>query len=358
MAEDYGDKKHAPTQRRRKRARAEGRVVNSRDLTSAAVLLLAIAALWFFGRQATQSLAAMMTDSFASPQVTSFDSADAVATIARTAMRLAIIVAPLLLGLFATAILMSFTQTGFLFLPSKALPSLNNIDPTKGVQRIASAKSFFRLLHGIGNSVAVVAALILVIQSYTPRLMRMGEMDLPQVAQTIIDCVLGTCVWVGATLLGLAFVDYAIQRWRLEQELRMTDEELREELRELNGPAAVNDRRRERQRTSLRPRNDDVEGVIVLPTHQVSIADVIVTSPAGTVIALKYNPMTMNAPKVVAKGQGREGERLLAEANRCGIRTVQNTLLAEHQYREIGIGDEIPNVLYPAVARIFRSTAA
>lgn len=344
MAESGDEKKHVPTQRRRQKARAEGQVAQSQDLTSAVLLLAALAALWFFGAQAAGQLAGTIADGLSSTSIGSLTTEDAAHTIMRSSLRVGIAVVPILIALLATGILINVTQTGFLFLPNKVAPSLTNINPATGLGRIVSMAATARLGFGLVKTAMICGIAYAAIHHYGFRIANLANSDVQQVAGTLFDCLMGTCTWIAAGLLALAVLDYGFQRWKHERDLMMTDQELREEMKETEGDPAIVDQRKQSQRNATIRRTET----------QITSADVIITGPNSTAIALQYNPMTMAAPTVVAKGRGESAASIERTARRNNILIVDRPLLAEHQFRTTSVGSEITADQYQVVAQILR----
>lgn len=147
---------------------------------------------------------------------------------------------------------------------------------------------------------------------------------------------------VALLLLVLAILDYGYQKFRNEQELKMTKQEIKEEMRRMEGDPKVKQRRRQvaMQLISKRLKRD-------VPT-----ADVVVTNPTELAIALKYDGAEMRAPKVVAKGQGHMARRIREIAIEHGVPIVERRPLARAMYRMVEVGQEIPEEFYSAVAEI------
>ncbi|NND97793.1 MAG: EscU/YscU/HrcU family type III secretion system export apparatus switch protein [Pirellulaceae bacterium] len=346
MAESSADKKHSATQRRRQRAREAGQVARSQDLSSAVLLLAALGTLWFFGGHAAEHLAAALVDGISETQIQPLAIEDASHTLTRSTGRLAIAALPVLIAMMITGVLINITQTGFLLLPAKLVPSLQNINPVTGAQRIASLPALARLGFGLVKVAAVATVSYGALRHYGDRVMNLAALEVPQIARTLFDCLMGTCVAIGGALFVLALADYAFQRWKNERDLMMTDEELKQELRETEGNPEVKNRRKQLWRT----------GSITADRSAVLSADVVVTSESGVAIAMQYNPMTMAAPVIVAKGSGDTADAIQSAADRNGIPVTERSLLAEHQFRYMDVGAEIPAQQYQAVADVLRST--
>ena len=247
MAEFAADKKHAPTAMRRKKARQEGHVAHSSDLTSALLLLVALGAIWMVGGRAVSQLSMALSESLASPVIADYDASTASHQMLSISLKAAVSFAPILLAMFAIAILVHLIQTGMAFSPKRVMPSLNHVNPMSGLQKLFSIASLIRLGFGLVKVAAIVAVSYAAMRSYGTPLMSLGAMSLSQMCQVLFQCVTATCFWIGLSLLGFAIVDYGYQRFRLERELMMTDEELREELKDIEGDPTMFEHRRELQ---------------------------------------------------------------------------------------------------------------
>jgi flagellar biosynthetic protein FlhB len=147
---------------------------------------------------------------------------------------------------------------------------------------------------------------------------------------------------VGILLLVFALVDYAFQRWNFIQSLKMTKQEIKEEFKEMEGNPEVKARIREMQRRFISQNL----------AREVPKADVVITNPTHIAVALKYDPHYMNAPVVIAKGEGPIAERIKALAKENDIYVIENKPLARSLYQIVDVGEEIPAEFFEAVARI------
>jgi len=158
----------------------------------------------------------------------------------------------------------------------------------------------------------------------------------------MINLALTTALWVGIALFALALLDFAYQRWKHEQDLRMTRQEVVEEMKNMQGDPQVMARRRAVQRQMALNRMGD----------KVPQADVIVTNPTELAIAIQYNPEEMAAPIVVAKGAGVLAQRIRRLALEHNIPVVERKPLAQLLYKEVEPGHPVPDGSYAAVAEV------
>jgi flagellar biosynthetic protein FlhB len=140
----------------------------------------------------------------------------------------------------------------------------------------------------------------------------------------------------------LAFLEYLFQRWRLQTQLRMSRQEVKEEMREQEGDPHIKGRLRQLRQKMAKQRM----------MAEVPKADVVITNPTHLAIALRYRPEEMTAPRVVAKGAGFVAQRIREIARSSSIPIMENKPLARVLYRQVEVGHEIPESLYRTVAEV------
>lgn len=344
MSDSSGDKKHSATEKRRRQAREDGQVVKSQDLTSAALLLASLAALNYLGPPACERIAGSMAEALSTPYLKSMTTEDASHWLLHNATGLAIAAVPMLITMFIAGVLVNITQTGLLLSTKKLEPKLSNISPLAGAKRILSLQGMAKLGFGVFKVgiIAVVAYLSLV--HHSEQIMHMAGLSVPQIATVLFSSLLGTCLWIGSALFVLAILEYAFQKWKQEQDLMMSDQEIRDEMKESEGDPQVAARRRQVQRQMMMQRaENDVPG-----------ADVVVSNPTELAIAIKYDPLTMPAPTVVAKGAGVLAQKIRRVALENGVPVVERKPLAQVLYKTVEVGDIVPTDQYQAVAEVLR----
>jgi flagellar biosynthetic protein FlhB len=242
--------------------------------------------------------------------------------------------------LLAAAVAVNLGQTGLLFLPEKLALDLRRLDPLQGLQRIFSLPSLARLLFGLFKIALIATVAVVVLYNQRNAILGLAALDLPEMSAYLADMLLWTAIKVAVALLILAIFDYAFQRW--ERELKMTPQEVREELKNLEGDPLITARRRAVQRQLMLHRLSDA----------VPKADVVVTNPTELAVAIQYDPQEMEAPIVVAKGAGVLAQRIRRLALEQGIPIVEKKPLAQALYKEVEINHPIPRDKYAAVAEV------
>jgi flagellar biosynthesis protein FlhB len=344
MADSAGDKKHEATEYRRRKAREEGNVARSQDLGSAALLLVGVLLLHATGPGILDSLAGLLSEQLGNPYEWATDSRTWLTRMMRAIAQCGLAMLPLMAGVWMTSMVVHFAQVGPLWLPDKLAPDLNRINPLQGVQRIFSILNASRLGFGLIKISLVVGILFLGVWGRWDAILALGGTGIETASRFVWETLLELCRNVAIALLMLSLVDYGFQRWKYEQDLRMTDEELREEFKMTQGDPHTKARRRRVQRELAHQR-----------LHaDVPKADVIITNPTELAVALQYDPLTMKAPIVLAKGADLVAARIRKIALEHGIPIVERKPLAQALFHQVDIGKPIPVNEYSAVAEVLK----
>ncbi|MBI3838922.1 MAG: EscU/YscU/HrcU family type III secretion system export apparatus switch protein [Planctomycetia bacterium] len=349
MAEHDGEKSQDPTPHRRQQVREAGHVAHSQDLSSAGLLLGSLVILIFTGGALLNFLGAMLGGYLSGgPWLASVQSgAQANADLVMSQWNalvpgLAKVLLPVLGLILLLAIALNVLQMGVWFLPHKLLPDFSRVNPLAGLSRLFSTANAARLAFGVFKIAVVAGVAIVSVYHQRHAIAALSGHDLPQIASLAWNICLWTCIKIGIALCVLAILDYGYQRWRHEQDLKMTPQEMREEMRNLQGDPQVIARRRGVQRQLAMNRL----------SQSVPKADVVIANPAEPVVALRYNSASMAAPVVAAKGTGLIAARIRQLALENGIPIVEKPALAEALYKEVDLNRTVPDKLYGTVAEV------
>lgn len=342
MADSDADKSQEATPHRRQQAREEGQIAQSQDLASAAVLLLSLLALWMFAEGIFTYFGTLCREQLGGEAWLTADAAFAVRQWYRVIYDLGRVVLPLLGLIMLAAVAAHVMQVGFLFLPGKVTLDPTHLDPVKGLGRVFSIQSVVRLAFGIFKVIVVAAVAYASLSKERAMVLRLSDLAVGEIAVFIVQSLFWTTVKIAAALLALALLDYLFQRWKYEKDISMTTQEIREEMKSLEGDPQMISRRRAVQRQLAASRL----------SAAVPKADVVVTNPTELAIAIQYDPETMAAPIVVAKGAGPIAKRIRELALENGIPIVEKKPLAQALYREVDVNHPIPHDKYAAVAEI------
>ena len=343
MAEDFGDKTEAPTPRRRQEAREQGQIARSPDLSAAVLILGIMMLLSWTGPRLVGSLRSLVETMLGRQSLSDFTTGGLHNSLAGAVQSVAIAMAPLMLGVLLIAILINLAQVGLNFNTQRLAPNLGALNPIKGFSKVfGGGQGFMQFAMSLGKMLLVGLTAYSAVHGRLAEIVSVQQLTFLQIFGLGAGIVWSIIIRIGVLLLILALIDYAWQRWRLEKQLRMTKQEVKEELRRMEGDPKIKQRRRQIAIRMLQKRlHKDV------PT-----ADVVVTNPTEFAIALKYDSTRMHAPRVVAKGQGFIAMKIREIAIAHGVPILERKPLARALYKLVDVGQEIPEQFYSAVAEI------
>jgi len=342
MADDFGDKTEAPTPRRRIEAREQGNIARSPDLSSAVMLLGMLVMLNWYGQGIVVALRAVMDRMLGPASLQDFSPVRASQSFAHAVEQVGRAMLPLFIGAILIAVVVNLAQVGLFFNTKRLQPNFAALNPLRGAGKLFKGQGFMQLAMNF------VKLLLVGWVAYSAISGRIGEIAMAQGLQFGQIFNLGASLVysigmrIATVLLVLAILDYIYQRFRIEKELKMTKEEVKEEMKRMEGDPKIKSRRRQiAQQAAMQRLKKDV------PT-----ADVVVTNPTHFAVALKYDPTGMAAPRVIAKGQDFLALKIREIAAESGVPILERPPLARTLYRTVEVGQEIPEQLYAAVAEI------
>lgn len=344
MAESAGDKKHEATPYRRQKAREQGQIARSQDLGSALVLLCAVSILSWFGPTVLRTLADIMVSSMKTTSYWTTSSRSASGLINMSFLQCLYAVLPVMLSVCAVVLANNWLQVGFLFLPEKLNLDWNRVNPLSGFQRLFALPNIARIGFGLLKIGLVVVVISFGVWGRWDIILGSHHLTAGEVGGLIWSTTIDMCMRTAGVLLILAIFDYGFQWWKIEQDLRMTDDEMRDELKMMNGDPQMAARRRAFQRQLMMNRIQST----------VPKADVVITNPTELAIAIQFDPKTMPAPVVLAKGAGEVAARIRKIALEHGVPVVERKPLAQALYKTVDIGQIVPVDQYKAVAEVLR----
>lgn len=340
--ESFGEKTEAPTSQRLDEAKQRGQVPRSSDLTGAIVLLAGMSALYLVGGRLAQSLMGILQSMlrFGDVHVLGIDTL--LREAAGSAQTMAWALAPVLGALVVAAIAANLIQSGPVFSVQPVTPSFEKLSPLKGFGRIFSKRAAMRFVSSLSKLVAIAWVSFMVIAADWEKIVALSGASVSDIATTGGHLVLSLGLKVAAVFVVLALLDYLYQRWQFTQDLRMTKQEVREEMKRMEGDPLIREQRRHIQRQMIMHRM----------SAEVPKADAVITNPTHYAIAIRYDTDTMAAPKVVAKGADYLAKRIREIAMEHNVPIIEKAPLARALYRAVEIGQEVPLEFYRAVAEV------
>lgn len=341
-SDENGEKTERPTDHRRQEAREQGNIARSADLNAAALLLGAAGAMWFSGPALVSNLSNVLKDSLEQPAWQTLDRGLAIEQGIKLLGSIAGGVLPLLLTLAGAALAANLAQVGFLITNEALTPKWNRLNPIEGFKRIFSLYGVARLVGSMLKLTILLSIVAWFVNSRVSTFLDLHEAGIGGGAVTLGRAMVLLAFLLAGGLIAVAVADYGFQYWKFEQDIRMTKQEIREEMRQMEGDPHIRQRRREIHRKLASSRQ----------MQQVKTADVVVTNPTHLAVAIKYDPLKMEAPVVVAKGEGLIAERIRKLASEHGVPIIEKKPLARALYKSVKVGQIVPIEMYEAVAEI------
>ncbi|MBI9017115.1 MAG: flagellar biosynthesis protein FlhB [Phycisphaerae bacterium] len=342
MPGQSGEKTEAPTPKRIQEAREKGQVAKSADLCAAVGLIAGLLILNFYGKSMMVSMMDLLTEYLSVDKMPATGQLVLDQAWRQAAMHFAAILAPMLLILFVIAIVVNLFQVGFMFVSKPLTPSFEKISPLAGFKRMFSARSAVKLMMSLLKVTIIATVAYFTIKSLMPEIMTISSLGFMQVLSVGGGMVFMLGMRLALVLLVLAIIDYSYQKYQMIQDLKMTKQEIKEEMKRMEGDPMMKQRRRQIARQLAMQRM----------SQAVPQADVIVTNPTHFAIALKYDPNEMDAPKVVAKGADYMAKRIREIAMENNVPIMERKPLARALYKSCEVGDSVPPELYKAVAEV------
>ncbi len=336
-----GDRTEQATQHRRDKARKDGDILHSRDLTAAAGMLGGVLTLAVTGSQSLLAWREVFSSFLDMGRAGHWEPEQVAGTmVALRGLSLKVLepMALVMAAVAAAALIAAVAQTGGVTVYAGAVGfKLERISPMANAKNIFSLRAAARL----GKSLLPAALLALFAVQRIARQMTMPPFSTARL-EILGEDVFGLLQAAAWLLFGWALVDYMVEWQSRESRLRMSREDMREEYKETEGSPQVRGRIRNLQRQMRRRR----------VKADVSRAAVVLTNPTHYAVALGFDFSSMEAPKVLAKGRNLLAEEIKAEARWAGVPIVENPPLARSLYRSVEVGQAIPVDLYAAVATI------
>ncbi|MFV0519767.1 MAG: flagellar biosynthesis protein FlhB [Lachnospirales bacterium] len=339
-----GEKTEEPTGKKRDKAREEGQVAKSQEISTALLFVVAFFSLNLLSGYMYEQIVTIMNYTFQT--IDSFDDifvanyfGDFLADIA---MRVGLTVLPLMLIVLVLGVITNVLQVGWKITTKPLQPKFSKLNPIQGFKRIFSMRAIMELIKSIAKLVVICYVVYNTIKDEIMQIFLMFDYGLEYSIELFGSLAVSMGISVGVTFLFIGVLDLIYQRWKLTKDLRMSKQEIKDEYKEAEGNPEVKGKIKSKMReAAMRRMMQD------LPS-----ADVIITNPTHFAVAIKYDNSVGSAPKVVAKGQDFLALKIREIATEHDITIVENKPLARTLYASVDIGKEIPQDLYQAVAEV------
>ena len=331
-----------PTGKKLSKAREEGQVAKSQEISTTFILFVALGVFLFAGPWMFWALSDFMHGVFQNLGTLHLEGISARAFLFEVLQHVGLILMPLLLVLLILGIAANLLQVGFLFTLKPFVPKLSKFNPITGMKKFVSLKSLVELLKSVFKVSFIGGISWLVLRGELDAIPSLMEMSVGQILTYMGTVSLKMIFYVGLGMLVLAAIDFTYQRWQHTKDLMMSKQEVKDEAKQAEGDPQIKGKIRQAQREMAMRRM----------MESVPDADVVITNPTTLAIAVKYDAKQMFAPQVVAKGAKLMAERIKDIARENDVPIVENKPLAQTLFKSMEIGALVPPDLYKAVAEV------
>ncbi|WPG39164.1 flagellar biosynthesis protein FlhB [Variovorax sp. EBFNA2] len=343
MAEESDLEKTEPaSERRLEKAREEGNVARSRELTTFVMLATASAGLWFAAESLGASLNGALRHGLQFDRASAFDPAHMLSQSGRMVLQALVAIGPLFAMMVVAAVAAPLMLGGWMFSGKAVAPNFGKLNPLAGIGRMFSAQALAELVKALAKSALIGGVAWWVIVDDIEAVMALMSQPAHEALPHALVLVAKHCALIAATLFLVALVDVPFQLWNYYRKLRMSREDVRQEHKESEGDPHIKAQIRRQQQQMARRRM----------MAEVPKADIVLTNPMHFAVALQYLDSDMRAPRVVAKGTELVAARIRELAKEHKVAILEAPPLTRALYRHTKLGEEIPTGLYTAVAEV------
>jgi flagellar biosynthetic protein FlhB len=342
MAENDAERTEQPTQKRLEEARKNGQIPRSTDLNAAAVVLIAGGGLHFLGGALGNDLFELMRGGLTISRTQALDESSAISMFAASLQHALLACAPILGLTLVAALLAPLSIGGWNLAFGTLAPDFSRLSPIKGLGKIFSMRGLVELVKAFAKFAIVAVIAVIFLWMKTGEMLQLGAEPTAAAIGHAITLSGHALLAVSAGLALIAAIDVPFQLFQHIKSLRMTREEIREEMKESEGNPEVKGKIRQLQQERARQRM----------MQEVPKADVVVTNPTHFSVALRYDDKRMRAPIVVAKGADEVAAKIREVAGEHNVPIFEAPPLARALFRAVDLNEPVPAGLYVAVAQV------
>lgn len=343
MAEDSDQEKtEQPTGKRLADARKKGQIARSRELNTFVMLMTSAVLLLTWGEHMGNGLIDMMKAQFQLKRAVIFDPASPALYFKQAMIDGVLLIAPFAAAMVVAAIVAPLALGGWVFSWEALAPKLEKLDPIKGLARLFAVRGLVEMLKALLKFLLVFMVAVVLFRFFLKELV---GLSVEPMAQSVTHAlrIIGLCfLLLSASLILIVMIDVPYQLWDHNKKLKMTLQEIKDEMKESEGSPEVKGRMRRMQMEMAQNRM----------MTEVPKADVIVTNPSHYAVALKYDQHANGAPRLVAKGVDLIAAQIRNLAIGADVPLVASPPLARALYYSTDLDKEIPQGLYLAVAQV------
>ena len=342
MADDSSERTEDPTEQRPRKAREEGQVARSVELSTAAILVAATLFFSLSGSYLFHRLGALFINQLQFDRKV-MDKAELLPAIFfQSIIDGFVMILPIMVLLAVVALLSTVMSGGLIFSPKMMLPKFSKLDPMAGLARMFGLKALIELCKTFLKFLVISLILWMAITNNIEDLVTLNRMDLGTAISHAGTMILDACFWMSMGLVVIAIADVPLQHYQVNKKLKMTRQEIKDEMKNAEGRPEVKATIRRRQREMANNRMMD----------NVKDADVVITNPQHFAVALSYDPNSDGAPTLVAKGTDELAKRIRERAKENNVYIFEAPELARALYFTTKLDHPIHEGLYHVVAQV------
>ncbi len=340
--ESFQERTEQATPKKKQEAREKGNIPRSNEVNSAVILLISGLGFVIFGKHMFNGIKVFISSIFRDFGTIELTVNNMPQLAQDAGIAFAFILGPFLLTIMVAGVAANVIQSGVTISTQSIEPKLEKISPISGFKRLFSLRSFVELIKNVLKMTVIVIVGYITIKGEMDEFFKLVNQDISQITAFIGSLSLKLIFRVGMVFILLAILDFAYQKYEYEKNLRMTKQEIKEEMKQSEGDPLVKSRIRAIQREQARNRM----------MSDVPTADVVITNPTHYAVALKFDSNKMSAPIVVAKGMRKIALKIREIAKENDIPIIEKPIVARLLYKTAEVGHEIPVELYQVVAEI------
>ncbi len=343
MSEDSAQEKtEEATPRKLEKAREDGQIPRSKELTTSAVLIAGTVSLMMFGGALASQLMEIVEYNFSLRREELFDPALMFAHLGHSFYQALMALIPIFVAVLVAAIAGPIALGGWMFSAKSLQPKMERINPMKGLGRMFSMKSLMELAKAIGKILIIIAVAYFLLQSMKHNLLGLADEALEAAVLHALTLSSWAAIIISSATILIAMIDIPFQIYDHANKMKMSKQDVKDEMKDSEGKPEVKGKIRQLQMQMAQNRM----------MQMVPDADVVITNPTHYSVALKYDPNSMDTPILLAKGVDHIAIKIREIAKANNIEFVESPPLARSIYHTTELEQEIPSGLFLAVAQV------
>lgn len=343
-----GEKTEPATEKKLSDARKEGQVAKSKELGQAFALLALFIVLKIWAGSIGHSFLNSFRNNYTKmKEMTTLvggqiTAKDFTRLLNSNILDMALMVLPIFIAAVAVAVIVDIWQVKWKPTAKPLQPKFSKINPISGFKRIFSKEKLIELLKSLVKLLLLGYLAYSTLKGQFSVLFALYDMELTSAIRVIGDITINLGLKISAFYIVIGFADYGYQKWKFAEDMKMTKQEVKDEYKQAEGDPQIKSKIKQKMFEASRRRM----------MKELPKADVVITNPTHYAVAIRYEPSEVDAPVVIAKGEGYLAQRIKDVARENSIHIVENKPLARMLYHNVDIGQVIPPELYQAVAEV------